>query len=178
MKEEEKLKLPDEVVMEKIHFIRGKKVMLDRDLAELYGVTTGNLNKAVIRNIARFPDDFMFQLTKEEFDNLIFQIGRSSWGGLRKLPRAFSEQGVAMLSGVLHSERAIKVNIHIMRVFTRMREMLVSHKEILRKLEDLERTDIEQDEKIRVILEYIKQLEKAEVEKLEFNDRRRIGFKK
>ena len=178
MKEEEKLKLPDEVVMEKIHFIRGEKVMLDRDLAELYGVTTGNLNKAVIRNIARFPDDFMFQLTKEEFDNLIFQIGRSSWGGLRKLPRAFSEQGVAMLSGVLHSERAIKVNIHIMRVFTRMREMLVSHKEILRKLEDLERTDIEQDEKIRVILEYIKQLEKAEVEKLEFNDRRRIGFKK
>ncbi len=105
MVEEEKLRLPDEVVMEKILFIRGKKVMLDRDLADLYGVTTGNPNKALLRNIARFPDDFMFQLTKEEFDNLIFQIGRSSWGGLRKLPRAFSEQGMAMLSGVLNSER-------------------------------------------------------------------------
>ena len=90
MKEEEKLRLPDEVVMETIHFIRGKKVMLDRDLADLYGVTTGNLNKAVIRNIARFPDDFMFQLTKEEFDNLIFQIGRSSSGGRRTPPKDFT----------------------------------------------------------------------------------------
>ena len=161
MKQDRMLSLPDEVVMEKIHVLRGQKVMLDRDLAELYGVTTGNLNKAVLRNLARFPRDFMFQLTKEEFDNLLFQIGRSSWGGRRTPPRAFTEQGVAMLSGVVHSDRAIKVNIHIMRVFTRMREMLVSHKEILRKLEDLERTDIEQDEKIRVILEYIKQLEKA-----------------
>jgi hypothetical protein len=178
MVEEEKLRLPDEVVMEKIHFIRGKKVMLDRDLADLYGVTTGNLNKAVIRNIARFPDDFMFQLTKEEFDNLIFQIGRSSWGGLRKLPRAFSEQGVAMLSGVLNSERAINVNIHIMRVFSRMREMLTSHKDILKKLEELERKDIEQDDKIILILEYIKQLEKARQDVEEFKERPRIGFKK
>ena len=151
--------------------------MLDRDLAELYGVTTGNLNKAVSRNIARFPHDFMFQLTKEEFDNLIFQFGISSWGGLRKLPRAFSEQGVAMLSGVLHSERAINVNIHIMRVFTRMREMLVSHKEILYKLEELERKDIEHDDKIMIILEYIKQLEKARQSEQEFKDRHRIGYK-
>jgi len=89
--------------------VRDKKVMLDEDLAELYGVTTGNLNKAVSRNIARFPDDFMFQLTKEEFDNLFFQTGTSSWGGRRKPPSAFTEQGVAMLSGILHSERAIKV---------------------------------------------------------------------
>ena len=178
MVEEEKLRLPDEVVMEKIHFIRGKKVMLDRDLADLYGVTTGNLNKAVIRNIARFPDDFMFQLTKEELDNLIFQIGRSSWGGLRKLPRAFSEQGVAMLSGVLNSERAINVNIHIIRVFSRMREMLTSHKDILKKLEELERKDIEQDDKIILILEYIKQLEKARQDVEEFQERPRIGFKK
>jgi hypothetical protein len=178
MVEEENLRLPDEVVMEKIHFIRGKKVMLDRDLADLYGVTTGNLNKAVIRNIARFPDDFMFQLTKEEFDNLIFQIGRSSWGGLRKLPRAFSEQGVAMLSGVLNSARAINVNIHIMRVFSRMREMLTSHKDILKKLEELERKDIEQDDKIILILEYIKQLEKSRKDVKEFQERPRIGFKK
>ena len=151
--------------------------MLDRDLAELYGVTTGNLNKAVLRNIARFPGDFMFQLTKEEFDNLLFQIGRSSWGGRRTPPRAFTEQGVAMLSGVLHSERAINVNIHLMRVFSRMREMLVSHKEILRKLENLERKDIAQDEKIKVILDYLKQLEKAKQEDEEFKDRPRIGFR-
>ena len=151
--------------------------MLDRDLAELYGVTTGNLNKAVLRNIARFPEDFMFQLTKEEFDNLLFQIGRSSWGGRRTPPRAFTEQGVAMLSGVLHSERAINVNIHLMRVFSRMREMLVSHKEILRKLENLERKDIAQDEKIKVILDYLKQLEKAKQDDEEFKDRPRIGFR-
>ena len=117
----------------------------------------------------------MFQLTKEEFDNLIFQIGRSSWGGLRKLPRAFSEQGVAMLSGVLNSERAINVNIHIMRVFSRMREMLTSHKDILK---ELERKDTEQDDKIIIILEYIKQLEKARQDVEEFQERPRIGFKK
>lgn len=178
MKEEEKFTLPDEVVMEKIHLIRGRKVMLDRDLAELYGVITGNLNKAVTRNITRFPDDFMFQLTKEEFDNLLFQIGIASWGGRRSLPRAFSEQGVAMLSGVLHSERAIKVNIHIMRVFSRMREIIVAHKEILEKLDLLERKDIEQDDKIMIILEYIQQLEKTRQDEKDFNVRPRIGFKK
>ena len=178
MHEEDNLTLSDEVVLDKIHLIRGVKVMLDRDLAELYGVTTGNLNKAVIRNIARFPEDFMFQLTKEEFDNLIFQIGRSSWGGIRKLPRAFSEQGVAMLSGVLKSERAIKVNIHIMRVFSRMRKILASHKEILKKLEELERKDIEQDDKIRIIMEYIKKLEKVRQDEMDFKDRPRIGYKK
>ena len=100
------LAIPDEIITSKIYLIRDKKVMLDEDLAELYGVTTGNLNKAVNRNIARFPEDFMFLLTKEELDNLIFQFGTSSWGGRRKPPYAFTEQGVAMLSGVLHSERA------------------------------------------------------------------------
>jgi len=104
-----KLAIPDEIITNKIYLVRDKKVMLDEDLAELYGVTTGDLNKAVSRNIARFPDDFMFQLTKEEFDNLFFQTGTSSWGGRRKPPSAFTEQGVAMLSGILHSERAIKV---------------------------------------------------------------------
>jgi len=178
MKEEEKLTLPDEVVMEKIHLVRGKKVMLDKDLAELYGVITGNLNKAVTRNIARFPEDFMFQLTREEFDNLLFQIGIASWGGRRTLPRAFSEQGVAMLSGVLHSERAIKVNIHIMRVFSRMREIIVAHKEILEKLELLERKDIEHDDKILIIMDYIKRLEKTRQVEKDFKDRPRIGYKK
>ena len=101
-----KFLIPDELIMNKIYMIRDKKVMLDEDLADLYGVTTGNLNKAVKRNFTRFPDDFMFQLTKKEFDDLIFQIGISSWGGRRKIPYVFTEQGVAMLSGVLHSERA------------------------------------------------------------------------
>lgn len=111
--------------------------MLDEDLAELYGVTTGNLNKAVNRNAARFPDDFMFQVTKEEFDNLIFQFGTSSWGGWRKLPNAFTEQGVAMLSGVLHSERAITVNIQIMCVFTKIREILTDNLSVRLEIEEI-----------------------------------------
>ena len=110
-----------ESIRNKIYEIRGQRVMLDRDLAELYGVTTGNLNKAVKRNIRRFPPDFMFQLTKEEFyelnRNLIFQNGISSWGGTRKLPYAFTQPGLAMLSGVLNSDIAIDANIKIMRVF-------------------------------------------------------------
>jgi hypothetical protein len=122
--------IPEEVIINKIYLIRGKKVMLDRDLAELYNVSTGNLNKAVKRNLKRFPDDFMFQLTEEEFKNLIFQIGISSWGGTRKLPYAFSEQGVAMLSSVLASDIAIEVNILIIRIFTKLRELLLTHKDI------------------------------------------------
>lgn len=113
------------VIQQKIYEIRGVKVMLDRDLAQLYEVTTGNLNKAVMRNIKRFPDDFMFQLTKEEWENLKFQIGISSagWGGVRKLPYAFTEQGLAMLSGILNSDIAINVNIAIMRTFVAMRRL-------------------------------------------------------
>lgn len=115
------------VIQSKIYEIRGQRVMLDRDLAELYQVTTGNLNKAVKRNIRRFPPDFMFQLTKEEFEklrnDLIFQFGTSSWGGTRKLPYAFTEQGLAMLSGILNSDVAIDVNISIMRAFVAIRRM-------------------------------------------------------
>jgi ORF6N domain len=169
--------IPDELVIGKIYLIRGNKVMLDKDLSELYGVTTGNLNKAVKRNITRFPYDFMFQLTKEEFNELIFQIGISSWGGTRKLPYAFTEQGVAMLSGVLHSVRAIKVNIQIMRIFSRMRTMVEAHKEILLKLEQLAKKDIEQDERIMLIFEYLKQLEQIKQEELEKGERTIIkGF--
>ena len=116
-----------QVIQSKIYEIRGQRVMLDRDLAELYQVTTGNLNKSVKRNIRRFPPDFMFQLTKEEFqklkNDLIFQNGISSWGGTRKLPYAFTEQGLAMLSGILNSEIAIDVNISIMRAFVAIRRM-------------------------------------------------------
>lgn len=129
---------PDEVIINKIYLIRGKKVMLDRDLAELYSVTTFNLNKAVKRNIKRFPADFMFQLDNQEVKNLIFQIGISSWGGTRKPPYVFTEQGVAMLSSVLNSAIAIEVNIRIIRIFTKLREMLLTHTDILLKLEQLE----------------------------------------
>ena len=131
--------VPQEIIETKIVFIRGKKVMLDKDLAQLYGVTTSNLNKAIRRNTERFPEDFMFQLSKKEFENLIFHFGTSSWGGTRKLPYAFTENGVAMLSSVLNSERAIKVNIQIMRTFTRLREMLMTHKDLKEKIEAMEK---------------------------------------
>ncbi len=169
--------VPDEKIISKIYLIRGVKVMLDRDLAELYGVTTGNLNKAVKRNRKRFPDDFMFKLSNEEFNNLMFQTGISSWGGTRKPPNAFTEQGVAMLSSVLHSDRAIKMNIQIIRVFTRVRKLLETHSEILQKLEKIERNDIEQDKKILLIFEYLKQLEQEKNRREYQAGRRRIGFK-
>jgi len=156
--------IPDEVVMSKIYLIRSKKVMLDMDLAELYGVETKRLNEQVKRNIDRFPDDFMYQLTKEEFENLKSQIATSRWGGRRTLPFAFTEHGVLMLSSVLNSERAIKVNIKIMRIYTKIRHILLTHKDILQKIEQLERKDIEQDQEIIMIFEYLKQLEKAKQE--------------
>jgi hypothetical protein len=150
--------VPDEVIASRIYFIRGQKIMLDKDLAALYDVTTGNLNKAVKRNQKRFPADFMFQLTEEEYDNLIFQTGTSSWGGTRKLPYAFTEQGVAMLSGVLHSDIAIEVNIRIIRIFTKMREMVLTHKDILLKLEQLEKQVIQNSEDIQMIFAALKEL--------------------
>lgn len=165
--------ISDEVVINKIYLVRGQKVMLDKDLAELYGVTTGNLNKAVKRNLVRFPDDFMFQLTEKEFKDMIFQNGTSSWGGTRKRPYAFTELGVAMLSSVLNSERAILVNIHIIRVFTRMREMLSTHKDVLLKLEQLERKVVQQDDDIKLIFDYLKELLNPKTEPV-----RKIGFRR
>jgi hypothetical protein len=147
-----------EIVATKILLVRGRKVMLDRDLAMLYEVKTFNLNKAVKRNIDRFPEDFMFQMTKEECENLIFQNGRSSWGGRRHLPYVFTEQGVAMLSGILHSKRAIQVNIAIMRAFVKLRELLLTHKELAQKLEELERKYQLHETDIQVIFEAIKKL--------------------
>lgn len=171
--------LPDEAIANKIYVIRGKKVMIDRDLAELYDVETRVLNQAVRRNEKRFPEDFMFQMSKEEMEDWKSQIviSNSEKMGLRKPPLVFTEQGVAMLSSVLNSERAIMVNIQIIRVFTRLRELLTTHKEILLKLEQLERKDIEQDQKIMLIFEYLKQLEKAKQQELEQKIRPKIGFK-
>jgi hypothetical protein len=164
--------VPDDVIINKIYLIRDQKVMLDKDLADLYGVTTGNLNKAVGRNIKRFPEDFMFKLTKEEFDNLKSQIDNSSWGGTRKLPKAFTEQGVAMLSGILHSEQAILVNIQIMRAYIRIREMLLTHKDLLLKMEKLENQVTENSESIKLIFTALKKL--LNPDKIE---RKQIGYK-
>ncbi|MBU8891302.1 MAG: ORF6N domain-containing protein [Bacteroidales bacterium] len=170
--------LTDELIIHKIYVIRGKKVMIDRDLAELYGVETKQLKRAVKRNLKRFPEDFMFELKQSEFENLRSQFGTSSWGGIRYMPMAFTEQGAAMLSSVLNNDRAILVNIQIIRVFTRMREMLETHKEILQKLDQLQKKEIEQDEKIMLIFEYLKQLEQVKQEELEQSKRNRIGYKR
>jgi hypothetical protein len=152
--------------------------MLDMDLAELYGVETRTLKQQVKRNIERFPDDFMFELTKYEFKNLRSQIVISSWGGLRYMPLVFTEQGIAMLSSVLNSKQAIIVNIQIIRVFTKMRELLEKHKKILQILEQLQKKDIEQDKKIMLIFQYLKQLKKAKHEDINIGRRKKIGFKR
>ncbi len=124
-------------ISSRIYTIRGVKVMLDRDLAELYDVETRRLNQAVRRHLKRFPEDFMLQLNKVEFDNLKSQFVTSSWGGTRKLPLAFTEQGVAMLSGILNSDRAIIVNIQIMRTFVQLRHLVVDHSKLKYELEEL-----------------------------------------
>ena len=181
-------------IQSKIYEIRGHKVMINRDLAELYQVTTGNLNKSVQRNIKRFPSDFMFQLTKEEFDqlktNLIFQNGISNWGVTRKLPYAFTEQGPAMLSGISNSDTAIQVNINIMRAFVAMRRLISNPpvdknaelREEMKKLKDYmeeifaDQNDINEDTRIQ--LELINQtLAELQVhQKLSDKPRRPIGF--
>jgi hypothetical protein len=150
------LPIPVERIEKAILLIRGEKVILDRTLADLYGVQTKQLKRAVRRNINRFPPDFMFELTKEEYQSLRYQFGTLKRGEHSKyLPLAFTEQGVAMLSSVLNSSRAIEVNILIMRAFVRLRGMISSHKELLRKLEDIEK---KYDEQFRVVFEAIRQL--------------------
>ena len=144
-----------EVIAAKIMLIRGKKVMVDKDLAQLYGVTTFNLNKAVKRNIERFPEDFMFRLTQEEFKSLIFQNGISNRGGRRYLPYVFTQEGVAMLSSVLRSARAVQVNIQIMRAFVQLRRMLLTNRDLKRKIEEMEKR---YDRKFLIVFEAIKQL--------------------
>ena len=134
--------IPDEVVMDKIYIIRGQKVMLDRDLAKLYNVETKVLKQAVRRNRDRFPDDFMFELKSEEFANLRSQSVTSSWGGSRYVPMAFTEQGIAMISSVLNSKQAIQVNIHIIRVFTEMSKLILTHKDLLLKIEQVEKESV------------------------------------
>jgi hypothetical protein len=166
---------PDAAITGRIHIMRGQKVMLDRDLAVLYGVETKHLKRQVRRNNGRFPEDFMFELTKEEFDDWRSQFGTSNSGdrmGLRYTPMAFTEQGVAMLSSVLNSEQAILVNIHIIRVFTRMREVMLTQQDILHKLEQLERKTDGHDVDIAAILRALRQLTQRPAP-----PRRSIGYK-
>jgi len=167
--------IAEEVVIKSIYEIRGIKVMIDRDLAKLYGVETKYLKRQVRRNIERFPDDFMFQLSKQEFYNWRSQFGTSNASdkkGLRYAPYAFTEQGIAQLSSVLKSERAIKVNIHIIRLFTKMREMLLNNKEVFLKLEQMEKNVLQNSDDVRMIFEALKQLINNPVP-----PRRAIGFK-
>ena len=166
--------IPQEIIERKIYLIRGHKVMLSMDLAELYGVPVKRLNEQVKRNIKRFPDDFIFQLNYEEYKILKSQIATSRWGGARRAnPYAFTEQGVAMLSSVLNSERAIQVNIAIMRAFVKLRQILSTHKELAHKLNELERKIEKHDVDIQSIFGAIRQLMAPPPEK----PRRIIGFR-
>jgi hypothetical protein len=175
MKNEAKVLVPDELVMNKIYFIRNQKVMLDSDLAELYGVTTGNLNKAVKRNIKRFPVDFMFRLDSKEYETLRFQNGILEKGKHSKyLPFVFTEQGVAMLSGILSSDRAIAVNIQIMRIFTRIRQMLADNTELRLEIEKIKKKLDNHDKNMEIVFQYLDELlEKNEKPK----PRKQIGYK-
>ena len=170
----DRLPVSVEVIEHRIYLIRGQRVMLDRDLAELYQVQTKNLNKAVKRNLDRFPEDFMFQLTQEQTRALRFQIGTSNEGrgGRRYLPYAFTQEGVAMLSSVLNSERAVQVNIVIMRAFVKLREIMATHKYLAHKIGALERKYKEHDEEIQVVFKAIRKL----LQPPPVRSKRRIGF--
>lgn len=164
--------IPARRIIESLHLLRGQKVMLSGDLAELYGVPVKVLNQAVKRQVARFPADFVFQLNAREFENLKSQFVTSSWGGLRRArPYAFTEQGVAMLSSVLNSPRAVKVNIAIMRAFVKLRETLDNNRELGRKFMELQQRVGEHDEEIAAIIEAIRRLMAPPVK-----PRREIGF--
>jgi len=172
--------IPEELIVTKIYVIRGQKVMIDRDLAELYGIETRRLKEQVKRNIQRFQADFMFELTIEEMDNWRSQPGTSNREkmGLRIQPYAFTKHGVLMLASILKSERAALVNIWIVRVFVKMRMFLATHQEILSALEKIEARISEHDDKIFLLLDYIRQFESQKKEEQKLKDRRRIGFKR
>ncbi len=170
-----KLILSEEQISNSIYYIRNQKVMLDRDLATLYGIETRVLKQAVRRNISRFPEDFMFELSKEEFQNLTSQIVISSWGGNRKPPFAFTEHGILMLSSVLNSEKAIQTNIQIMRIFTKVRQMLLDTTEMKLDIVQIQKKLENQGKNIELVFSYLDELtEKKEDQK----PRTKIGYKK
>jgi len=167
--------IPEETLMSKIFLIRGMKAMLDKDLAELYGVETRRLKEQVRRNIDRFPSDFMFEMTKKELDDWRSQFATSKGEimGIRRPPFVFTEHGVLMLSSVLNSGSAIKVNIQIMRIFTKMRAIFMTHKDLLLKIEEIEKKASGQDQKIQLIFTYLKKF--TQDQNL---PRKRIGFRR
>ncbi len=179
VKAENSVAIIDEVVMNKIYMIRNQKVMLDRDLAELYQVETKQLKRQVKRNIERFPEDFMFELTKVENDSLRCQIGTLNRGEHSKFfPYVFTEQGVAMLSSVLSSSNAIQVNIQIMRIFTRIRQMLLDNTEIRLAIEKLEKKTDNNTKNIEVVFQYMDELtDKKESRQSTIKPRKKIGYK-
>ena len=150
--------IPDDIISSKIYLIRNQKVMLDKDLSELYAVETKQLKRQVRRNLERFPEDFMFELSQQEFDNLRSQFGTSSWGGSRYMPMAFTEQGVAMLSSVLNSPTAIKVNIQIIRVFTKIREMLTDTLSMKLEIEEIKKKLSNHIQNIELVFNYLDEL--------------------
>ena len=166
--------IPDEIISSKIYLIRNQKVMLDKDLAELYAVETKQLKRQVRRNIERFPDDFMFELNQQEFENLRSQFGTSSWGGTRYTPLAFTEQGVAMLSSVLNSATSIKVNIQVIRVFTKIREMLSDTLGMKLEIEEIKKKLTNHSKNIELVFNYLDEL----IDKKENTEpRKKIGYK-
>jgi len=170
---EETLLIPEEAIASQIYLIRGERVMLDKHLAKIYKVQTYRLNEAVKRNLKRFPQDFMFQLTKEEWENLTSQFAMSrSWGGRRTLPYVFTEHGVLMLSSVLNSERAIAVNIRIMRVFVRMNRLLMNDRQLFLRMELMEGRQDQHDAALEQLFEAVKQLMETPVE-----ERKRLGYR-
>ena len=165
--------LIQERITKAIYVIRGQKVMIDSELAEMYEVETKRLNEQVKRNLGRFPEDFMFQLSLEEWENLRSQFATTSWGGRRTPPYMFTEQGVAMLSSVLNSPTAIQVNISIMRVFVNMRQWASNYEELVRKIDEINLTQGEHNEHIRNIYQIIEELVQPS-----FTERKPIGFKR
>lgn len=165
----------EQKILDRIYVIRREKVMTDQDLAGMYGVETKQLKRQVKRNIDRFPKDFMFELTRKEFENLRSQIGTSSWGGTRYMPMAFTEQGVAMLSSILNSKTAIEVNIRIIRAFTKLREYALTHKEILLQLSKLEKEVKGNSKEIEDIFMVLKELIEKQSKPV---PRTKIGFRR
>ncbi len=163
----------DDIIMTKIYYIRDQKVMLDSDLAELYGVETRRLNEQVTRNMDRFPDDFMFRLNESEFESLISQIATSKRGGRRKLPYVFTEHGVLMLSSVLNSKQAIQVNIQVMRIFNRIRNMYLDNTELRLEIEQIKSKLIRQDKSLELVFGYLDELIEKKSQQLA---RKRIGY--
>ncbi len=174
----DKIMLPDEIILTKILYIRGKKVMIDRDLAELYDVSTKRLNEQIRRNMKRFPEHFMFELTKTEKDEVVANCDHlTNLKYSSFLPHVFTEYGILQAANVLNSDRAILMGNRIIEIFVKMHNLLSSHQEILTKLNELEKKDIEHEDKIMLIFEYIKQFEEAKQQDLAYKNRKRIGFK-